>query len=94
MSLHFNMLPKSVTGSLPRSKCLLISWLQSRSTVVLEPEKLKSVSVYSFSPSICHEEMGSDTMILLFECRVLSQHFDSPLSPARRCSLDPPRFLP
>ena len=60
MSLHFNMLSRFVTAFLPWSKYLLISWLQSRSTVVLEPKKIKSISVNIFSPSICHEEMGSD----------------------------------
>ena len=55
MSLLFNMLSRLVITFLPRSKCLLISWLQSPSTVILEPPKIKSVTV---SPSICHEVMG------------------------------------
>ena len=55
-----------VTVFLPRSKCLLISWLQSPSTVILEPRKIKSVTVSTFSPSICHEVMGLDVMILSF----------------------------
>ena len=47
-----------VIAFLPRSRCLLISWLQSPSTVILEPKKIKSVTVFTFSPSICHEAMG------------------------------------
>ena len=55
MSLLFNMLPRLVIAFLPRSKCPLISWLQSPSAVILEPKKLKSVTVSIVSPSICHE---------------------------------------
>ena len=58
MSLLFNMLFRFVIAFLPRSKCLLISWLQSTSAVILEPKKIKSVTVSIFSPSICHEVMG------------------------------------
>ena len=65
-SLLFNMLSRLVITFLPRSKHLLISWLQSPSTVVLEPPKIKSVTVSTVSPSICHEVMGPDTMILVF----------------------------
>ena len=65
-SLLFNMLSRLVIAFLPRSKCLLISWLQSPSAVILEPKKLKSVTVSTFPPSICYEVMGSDTMILAF----------------------------
>ena len=54
MSLLFNSLSRFVIAFLPRNKCLLILWLQSPSTVVLEPRKIKSVSVSTFSPSICH----------------------------------------
>ena len=68
MSLLFNMLSRLVRALLPRSKHLLISWLQSQSVVILEPKKIKSVSVSIVSPSICHEMMGADAMILLFEC--------------------------
>ena len=64
MSLLFNMLPRLVIAFLPRSKRLLISWLQSPSAVILEPPKLKSVSIVS--PSICHDVMGLDAMILVF----------------------------
>ena len=58
MSLLFNMLPRLVIGFLPRSKCLFISWLQSPSAVILEPKKIKSATVSTVSPSICHEVMG------------------------------------
>ena len=54
MSLLFNMLSRLVTAFLPRSKCLLISWLQSPSEVILEPRKIKSVTVSTFPPSMCH----------------------------------------
>ena len=66
MSLILNMLSKLVITSLPRSKHLLISWLQSASAVVLEPQKIKSYIVSIFSPSISHEVMGPDAMILVF----------------------------
>ena len=66
MPLHFNMLSRLVTAFLPRSKCLLISWLQSPPAMILEPNKIKSLTVYTVSPSICHEEMGPDAMIFVF----------------------------
>ena len=66
MSLLFNMLPRFVIAFLPRSKCLLISWLQSPSAVILEPKKIKSVTVSVVSPSICHGVMGPDAVILVF----------------------------
>ena len=66
MSLLFNVLSRFVIAFLPRSKCLLISCLQSLSVVVLEPKKIKSVSVSTFSPSVCHEGMIPDAMILVF----------------------------
>ena len=66
MSLLFNMLSRFVIPFLPRSKRLLISWLQSPSAVILEPQKIKSVTVPTFSPSICHEVMGLDATILVF----------------------------
>ena len=65
MSLLLNMLSRLVITFLPRSKCLLISWLQSPSAVILEPRKIKSATLSTVSPSICHEVMGLDTMILL-----------------------------
>ena len=64
MSLLFNMLSRFVIAFLPRSKCLLISWLQSPSALILEPQKIKSVTVSTVSPSICHKVMGPDAMIL------------------------------
>ena len=66
ISLLFNMLSKLVIAFLPRSKYLLISWLQSPSAVVLEPKKIKSDPVSTVSPSICHEVMGPDAMIFVF----------------------------
>ena len=66
MSLLLNMLSRLVITFLPRSKRLLISWLQSPSAVILEPRKIKSAIVSTVSPSICHEMMGPDAMILLF----------------------------
>ena len=66
MSLLFNMLSRLVIAFLPRSKHLLISWLQSPSAVILEPKKIKSVTVSIVSSSICHEVMGLDAMILVF----------------------------
>ena len=66
MSLLFNMLSRLVITFLWRSKCLLISWLQSPSAVILKPPKIKSVTVSTVSPSICHKVMGPDAMILSF----------------------------
>ena len=66
MSLIFNMLSRLVIAFLPRSKCLLISWLQSPSAVILESPKIKSLTVSIVSPSICYEVMGPDAMILVF----------------------------
>ena len=66
MSLLFNMLSRFVIAFLARSKHLLISWLQSSSAVIVEPYKIKSVTVSIVSPSICHEVMGPDAMILVF----------------------------
>ena len=66
MSLLFHMLSRLVITFLPRSKHLLISWLQSPSAVSLEPKKIKSVTVSTVSPSICHKVMGPDAMILVF----------------------------
>ena len=66
MSLLLNMLSRFVIAFLPRSKCLLVSWLQSPSAVILEPKRIKSVTISIVSPSICHEVMGPDAMILVF----------------------------
>ena len=61
MSLLFNMLSRFVIAFLPRSKCLLFWWLQSPSAVILEPQKMKPLTISIFFPSICHEVMGLDT---------------------------------
>ena len=66
MSLLFNMLSRLVIAFHPRSKCLLISWLQSPSAVILGPRKIKSATVATVSPSTCHEVMGPDAMIFVF----------------------------
>ena len=66
MSLLFNMLSRLVIAFLPRSKRLLISWLQSPSAVILEPPQIKSITVSIVSPCICHEVMGPDAMIFIF----------------------------
>ena len=66
MSQLFNMLSRLVIAVLPMSKYLLISWLQSPSAVVLEPKKIKSVTVSIVSPSVYHEVMGPDAIILVF----------------------------
>ena len=65
MSLLFNMMFRSAIAFLPRSKHLLISWLKLPSAVILEPEKIKSITVSIVSPSIYHEVIGSDAMILI-----------------------------
>ena len=65
-SLLFNMLSRLVIAFLPRSKHLLISWLQSPSAVILEPKKIKSLTVSIVSPSICHDVMGLDAVIFVF----------------------------
>ena len=83
MSLLFNMLSMLVITFLPRSKCLLIPWLQHHLQWFLEPRKIKSATVSTVSPSICHELMGPDAMILVF----WSQLFHSPLSLSSRGSL-------
>ena len=66
MSLLFNIPSRLLITFLPMSKHLLISWLQSPSAVILEPKKIKSITVSIVSPSICHEVMGLDAMILVF----------------------------
>ena len=65
MSLLFNMPSRFVIAFLPRSNHLFISWLQSPTTVILKPKKIKSVTVSTVSPSVCHEVMGLDAMILV-----------------------------
>ena len=68
MSLLFIILSRMVIAFLPRSKYLLMSWLQSPSAMILEPKKIKSLTVSIVSPSICYEVMGPDDMIFIFEC--------------------------
>ena len=75
ISLLFNMLSRLVITCFPRSKCLLISWLQSPPAVILEPKKIKSDTVSTVSPSIFHEVMGPDAIILVFLVLSLSQYF-------------------
>ena len=94
MSLLFNMLSMLVIAFLPRSKHLLISWLQSPSAVILEPKKIKSLTVSFVSPSICHEVMGLDAMIFVFWMFSFKPAFQSPLSLSSRSSLVPLYFLP
>ena len=66
MSLLLNMLSRLIIAFLPRSKCLLISWLQSPSAVIWEPKKIKSVTVSIVSLSVCHGVMGLDAVIFIF----------------------------
>ena len=94
MFLLFNILSRFVIAFLPRSKHLLILWLQSPSAVILEPKKIKSVTISSFSPSTCHEVMGPAAMILVFWMLSFKTTFHSLLSPSSRGSLLPGCFLP
>ena len=73
MSLLYNMLSRLVIAFLSKRKHPLTSWLQSQSEVILEPKKIKSVTLSTVSPSVCHEVMGPDAMTFVFECWVLSQ---------------------
>ena len=91
MSLLFNMLSRLVIAFLPRSKHLLISWLQSQSAVILELKKMKSVTVSIVSPLICHEVMGLDAMF--FECWISSQLLHTPFSLSSRGSSVPLHVL-
>ena len=86
MSLLLNMLSRLVITFLPRSKRLLILWLQSPSAVILEPPKIKSLTVSIVSP-ICHEVMGPNAMIFDFLILSFSQRFHSPISLSSRGSL-------
>ena len=67
MALLFNMLSRLIIAFLPRSKHLLISWLQQPTAVILEPKHVESLAVSIVSPSICQEVMGLDAMIFVFE---------------------------
>ena len=88
MSLLFNMLSRLVITFFPRSKCLLISWLQSPSAVILEPRKIKSATVSTVSPSISHQVMGMDAMIFLFWIFIKRLLSSSSLSAIRVVSSD------
>ena len=94
MSLLLNMLSRLVITFLPRFKCLLISWLQSLSVVILEPKKIKSDTVYTVSPSISHEVIGPDAMIFVFWMLSFKPTFHSPLSFSSRGFVVPLHFLP
>ena len=85
--LLFNMLSRLVIIFLPRSKHLLISWLWSSSAVILEPKKIKSVTVSVVSPFICHEVMGPDAIILVFWMLSFKPTFS--LNSMKRISLGP-----
>ena len=99
MSLLFNMLSRLVIAFIPRSKHLLISWLHSPSTMILEPKKIKSVTVFTFLPSVYHEMIGLDAMILVFwmlsfkpaftlsSLTFIKSLFSSSLSPIAWCHL-------
>ena len=93
MSLLFNILSRLIIGFLPRSKHLLISWLQLPSAVILEPKKIKSHTVSIVSPSICHEVMGKDAMIFVFWMLSFKPTFHSPPSLSSRSFLVSPHFL-
>ena len=94
MSLLFNMLSRLFIAFLPKSKHLLISWLKSPSAVILETKKIKSLTVSIVFPSICHEVMGLDAMILVFWMLSFKPTFTSPLSLSSRGSLVLLHFLP
>ena len=94
MSLLLNTLSRLVITFLPRSKHLLISWLQSPSAVILEPPKIKSDTVSTVSPSISHGVMGPDAMIFVFWMLSFKPTFYSPLSLSSRGFLVPLHFLP
>ena len=101
MSLIFNMLSKFLIAFLPRSKHLLISWLRSPSALILEPKKIKSVTVFTFSTSTCHEVMEPRAMILVILMLSFKTAFShssiSPslaISPSSRGSLVVLHFLP
>ena len=94
MALLFNMLSRLIITFLPRSKHLLMSWLQSLSALILEPPKIESVTISIVSLSIHHEVMGLDAMILVFWMLKISQLFHSSISLSSRGFLVPLHFLP
>ena len=87
ISLLFNMVSRLVITFLPRNKRLFISWLQSPSAVILEANKIKSATVFTLSPSICHEVMGPDAKILVFWMLSFKPNTHSPFSLSSRGSL-------
>ena len=89
----FNTLSRFVIAFFPRSKCLLISWLQSPCAVMLEPKKIKPVTVSIVSPSICHEVKGLDAMIFIFWMLSFNPAY-SPLSLSSKSSLVSLHFMP
>ena len=93
-SLLFNMLSRLVITFLPRSKCVLISLLQSPPAMILEPRKIRSDTVSIVSPSVCHEVMGLDALIFGFWMLSFKPAFHSPLSLSSKNSLVPFCFLP
>ena len=94
MFLLSNMLSRLVIACLPSSKCILFSWQQSQSAVILEPKKIKSDTVSTVSPSISHEVMGPDAMIFIFWMLSFKPTFHSPLSLSSRGFWVPLHFLP
>ena len=94
MFLLLNMLSRLLITFLPRSKCLLISWLQSPTEVILEPPKIKSDTVSTVSPCISHEVMGLDDMNFVFWMLSFKPTFHFPLSLSSRGYLVPLHFLP
>ena len=94
-SLLFNMLSRLVIAFIPRSKWLLLLWMQSLFTVTLEPKKIKVCYCFHFfPPSFFHEVMGMDVMIFILWMLSFKPAFNSPLSPSPRSSLVPFHFLP
>ena len=93
MSLLLNMLSRLIITFLPRSKRLLISWLQSPSAVILEPKTIKSATVSTVSPSIFHEVMGPDVMIFVFRMLSFKPAFSLSLSSSSRSCLVLLHFL-
>ena len=93
-NMVFNMLSRLVIAFLVRRKHLLISWLQSPSAVILEPKRRKSITASTFSPSVCHEVMGPDAIILVFWMLSFKPAFSFFFSPSSRGSLVSLHFLP
>ena len=86
MSLLFNTPSRFVIAFLPKRNCLSVSWLQSLSAVILEPKKIKSVTASTFFPSVCHEVMGLDAMILVFWMLSFKPAFSPSTTPDNSCN--------